>query len=116
MAEYVYSKPQRKHKKEIAVFVVVAVIALIIIFQYEQIISLVTGYPTRAKCSEDISQICHECFITSRYALEHSEYFENQTAVGSNVIDCSNLYFDSNWTGGQDCSKYYDFCYTFLSE
>ena len=116
--EYVYERPKKKHVKEIIAFIIVAAVAVTMIFYYERIFSLFSAstYLTEEQCTEEVLDWCGNCFRAERLEMESSELFENQNVVSRDVIECSNLYFDSNWTEGQSCKSYLTFCYIFSSE
>ena len=115
MVEYLYKRPKR-HKTAYLI-IIIAIITVLLFLAYSQTIDLsFLGPLGREQCSEKISKLCSDCFMASRLNIEPSEILENQGSIGNDVIECSNLYFDSNWTEGQSCKSYLDFCYRFLSE
>ena len=102
MIEYVYSKPKRKHTKEIIVFILVAFIAVAMIFYYETIFSLLDiGSLSEEQCAAEFSEWCNDCLSANNEIFDYWTVPGNK--IGKKLADCSNEYFNTNLSPDQDC-------------
>jgi hypothetical protein len=112
MTDYVYGRP-KAHKVAYIVTIVAVIILLLLVYSQSSIL-FPAGQLDREQCSKEIFKWCSYCSAASRFNILPSENVDNQSIVGKGVAECSNMYFDSNWTEGQGCESYSDFCYAFL--
>ena len=109
--EYVYEKlPYEKpksSKKFYLVPVIIIMMVLFIMFYWQNMPSDLT----EEECIVKLTEWCNECFLANKYSV-NSTVSEN--TIGKDVLECSNLYFASNWTEGQNCGSDLTFCDSFL--
>src|SRR4030067_1957658 len=100
----VYQKPVTKNhkKRNIAILLIVALIAVILFLGNEQIIPLFNqgNVLTETDCQEKISVWCTECFSLNP-GFEVWDISGNK--IGEDLAKCSNKYFQTGWTSEQDC-------------
>ncbi|MFH1474103.1 MAG: hypothetical protein ABIE55_04425 [Candidatus Aenigmatarchaeota archaeon] len=102
MEEYVYKMPKKKHTKEIIAFIIVAAVVVVILFQYEQILSMFGEPLDRDECLQGLSYWCSQCLIDNGYNFDSWDIAGEP--IGNELVECSSKYFDDVFYSGQDCS------------
>lgn len=110
MPDYVYEK-QNSHKVAYLVAIIVIIVTCLFL-AYSWVFSF-TEPLNKDQCSEKLTEWCNYCSS----AIKSSGFIassEPQKTAEKDVIECSNLYFDSGWTNDQSCTGTLNFCSGFI--
>jgi tRNA(His) 5'-end guanylyltransferase len=112
MVEYVYERP--KSHKILYLMIITTVILVSLFLVYTQLDNIsFTVTMSEAQCSEKLTEWCNYC----NSAIKSSGFIESsepQKTAEKDVIECSNLYFDSGWAEDQSCTGTLNFCSGFM--
>lgn len=105
--QIVKPQPEKKtNKKMILSLVVIIFVLVVIVLGYNQIISFL-GVPNKetvielSTCQTMMNEWCNECFSINQ-RTDVWDVAGNK--VGEGLAKCSNEYFQTSWTSGQDCT------------
>lgn len=113
--EYVYSKPKKKHIKEIYTIIIILVISIVVLFLVYEQLPFYNADITFSECQDMMVNWCTNCFAENGNL---GGTWENAgTIVGASLADCSNQYFNTEWTKDKDCTgNSIDYCLTYVQE